>query len=121
MNRANHSYDLEERTFEFAKRLLKFLDNLPQNTINFKLVDQCTRSGTSIGANYREANETDTQKDFLYRARICRKEAKETIYWLRLIDEFNDTIDSDELHFFLQESEEFVKIFSSIINKTKSE
>lgn len=57
-------YDLEDRTLEFGKRIIRLAKALPKNTVNFKLVDQVVRSGTSMGANYREANETETKKDF---------------------------------------------------------
>ncbi len=73
-------YDLEGRTLEFSKRIIRLSKALPKNTINFRLADQLIRSGTSIRANYREANETETKKDFKFRIRICRKEGKETIY-----------------------------------------
>lgn len=57
-------YDLEERTLDFGKRIIRMAKSLPKNTINFKLINQVVRSGTSVGANYREANETETKKDF---------------------------------------------------------
>ncbi|KKR35544.1 MAG: hypothetical protein UT67_C0001G0049 [Candidatus Magasanikbacteria bacterium GW2011_GWA2_40_10] len=91
---------------------------LPKNTINFKLIDQVIRSGTSMGANYREANETETKKDFQYRIRICRKEGKETIYWLKLIIEANSDFKT-RIEPLLQETGELVKIFAAIIEKTK--
>lgn len=109
-------YDLEDRMLTFSKNLLAFLKKLPDNTVNFKLVDQCTRAGTSIGANYCEANEVDTKKDFQYRIGICRKESKETAYWLKIISEVNDNIE-DEINLLLQESKEFIKIFSSMTSK----
>ena len=67
-------YDLEERTLEFAKKIIRLVKALPKNTINYELIKQLIRSGTSIDANYCEANETETKKDFKYRIRICRKE-----------------------------------------------
>ena len=73
-------YDLEERTLTFAKRVINFCKSLPNNTVNFKLVDQLIRSAGSIGANYREVNESLGEKDFLMRLRISRKEAKETSF-----------------------------------------
>jgi len=82
-------YDLEDRTLEFGKRIIRMCRTLPKNNINFRLIDQIMRSGCSIGANYREANETETKKDFLFRLKIARKEGKETIYWLNLIIEAN--------------------------------
>lgn len=92
---------------------------MPKNTINFKLIDQIVRSGTSVGANYREANETETKKDFQYRIRICRKEGKETIYWLKLIIEANQNF-NERIQPLLQETTELVKIFATILEKTKS-
>lgn len=92
--------------------------NIPINTVNRRLVDQVIRSGTSIGANYREANETETKKDFLYRMRITRKEAKETYYWLQLIIEASPDYESRILP-LLQEAQELVKISAAIIQKSK--
>ena len=111
-------YDLEERTLEFGKRIIRLAKTLPKNTINFNLIDQAIRSGTSMGANYREANETETKKDFLFRARICRKEGKETIYWLNLIIEANPEF-AERIKPLLQETLELVKIFAAIIEKSK--
>jgi four helix bundle protein len=111
-------YDLEERTLDFSKRIIKMAKSLPKNTINFKLIDQVARSGTSMGANYREANETETKKDFKYRIRICRKEGKETVYWLKLIIEANPEF-KKRIEPLLQESSELVKIFASILEKCK--
>ena len=74
------------------------------------------RSGTSMGANYREANETETKKDFKYRIRICRKEAKETIYWLNLIIESNSYLKT-RIEPLLQETHELLKIFAAIAQK----
>ncbi len=82
-------YDLEDRTLEYGKRIIHLCRSLSKDTVNNNLCNQVSRSGTSLGANYREANETATKKDFSFRMRICRKEAKETIYWLQLIIEAN--------------------------------
>lgn len=111
-------YDLEERTLEFGKRIIRLAEELPKNTINFKLIDQLIRSGTSLGANYREANETETKKDFRFRMRICRKEGKETIYWLNLIIEANPGF-QEKIMPLLQEATELVKIFAAILEKSK--
>lgn len=111
-------YNLEDRTLDFSKRLIKFLQTIPKNTINNNLINQLSRSGTSVGANYREANETETKKDFGFRIRICRKEAKETIYWLELIEEVNPPF-VKEIAVFRQEALEFVKIFAAIMNKSR--
>ena len=91
---------------------------LPKNTINFKLIDQIISSGTLMGANYREANETETKKDFKYRIIIYRKEGKETVYWLNLIIEANPKLEI-RIKPLLQESIELVKIFAAILEKSK--
>ena len=111
-------YDLEDRTLNFAKRIIHLVKSLPKNSINSNLTNQLIRSGTSIGANYREANETETKKDFLFRARISRKEGKETIYWLNLIIEANPEF-SERIKPLLQETTELVKILAAIIEKSK--
>ncbi len=67
------AFELEARTLEFGKRVIGLCNRLPKNQINFRLADQLVRSGTSVGANYREANETDTSKDFKNRIRIAKK------------------------------------------------
>lgn len=85
-------YDLEDRSLEFARRVIRLVKALPRNTVNNRLADQVVRSGTSIGANYREANETDTSRDFRNRIRITKKEAKETLYWLKLVIEANPSL-----------------------------
>ncbi|MFH0972884.1 MAG: four helix bundle protein [Patescibacteria group bacterium] len=111
-------YDLEDRTLEFSRRIIRLTKALPKNTVNFKLIDQVVRSGTSMGANYREANETETKKDFKYRIRICRKEGKETIYWLQLIIEANPEF-KKRVDPLLQETIELVKIFAAILIKSE--
>jgi len=111
-------YDLEERTLEFAKRIIRMCKTLPKDVINNRLIDQVMRSGPSMGANYREANETETKKDFKYRVRICRKESKETIYWLKLIIEANPKFD-ERINPLIQETTELLKIFAAILKNSK--
>lgn len=77
-------YDLEERTFQFAKRCRDFAKKLPQNSANIEYCKQLIRSSGSQAANYIEANEALSKKDFGYRIKITRKEAKESYLWLRL-------------------------------------
>jgi four helix bundle protein len=112
-------YDLEDRTFTFAKDIITISKRIPTNIITYPLISQVVRSGTSIGANYREANETDTKKDFRNRIRIAKKEAKETVYWLQLLAE---TIPELKIYFdrLSNEAMQFVKILASIYEKTKS-
>ncbi len=116
-----HIYDLEERTLKYGKRIVYMCQalNMHYDPINKRLADQVLRSGTSVGANYREANETETKKDFCFRMRICRKEAKETVYWLKLITEHNPLL-AKRLESLSQETAELVKIFATIIEKSRS-
>src|SRR3990172_12908384 len=82
-------FDLENRTLEFAKKVIDLVKKLPRNIANLELSRQIIRSGGSVGANYREANDSLGKKDFIMRLRISRKEAKETYYWLQLIEHSN--------------------------------
>ncbi|OIO13153.1 four helix bundle protein [Candidatus Gottesmanbacteria bacterium CG11_big_fil_rev_8_21_14_0_20_37_11] len=108
-------YDLEERTFLFAKRVAIFCKSLPRSLSNIEFGKQLIRSSSSVGANYIEANEALSKKDFQMRVKICRKEAKETAYWLQLILETNDLKNSKECQDLFREAEELKKIFSSMI------
>ncbi len=116
-NDSKPKYDLEERTLEYGKRIIRMCKALPFNQVNSVLINQVMRSGTSPGANYREANETETSKDFQYRIRICRKESKETLYWLELIIEANPEF-NHRISLLLKEAGEFVKIFAAILLKS---
>lgn len=112
-------YDLEERTFQFAKSISLFIRDLSKSIPNIEYSKQMIRSSASIGANYIEANESLGKKDFVMHLRISRKEAKESIYWLKLISETNDDIDSNKCNALIQEATELKKIFSAIIEKSK--
>ncbi len=111
-------YDLEERTFKFAKRVRYFVKTLPKTIANIEDGKQLIKSSGSVGANYREANEALSKKDFVMRIKISRKEAKESAYWLRLINETNNLKNSDEGEKLFQEAIELKKILSSIIEKS---
>jgi four helix bundle protein len=113
----NKPYDLEERTFLFAKECRNYIRTLPKTTSNLEDGKQLIRSSGSVGANYIEANEKLGDKDLIFRLKISRKEAKESKFWLRLLHELNPdqkTL-SDSLLF---EVEELRKILSAIIIKT---
>ena len=110
-------YDLEERTFKFARDVRIFIKKLPKTTANFEDVKQVVRSSGSVGANYIEANEKLSDKDFDFRIKISRKEAKETIYWLRLIRDTNDNIDKEMIDKLIGEVTELRKILSAILIK----
>ena len=111
-------YDLEERTLEFAKRIRIFMKKLPRTITNIEDGKQLIRASGSIGANYIEANESLSRKDFIYRIKICKKEAKETRYWLKLIIISNDTLE-EERKSLINEAFELEKILASIIRKVE--
>ena len=104
-------YDLEDRTFNFAKEVIKFVNGLSKTLSNIEIGKQLVRSAGSIGANYIEANESLGKKDFAMKIRICRKEAKESRYWLMLLNL--------EIPSLIQESTELMKIFGAILEKVK--
>ncbi len=112
-----HCFDLEKRTLEFAKNVIKLCRTLPKNVINNELIGQLVDSSGSIGANYREANDALSKKDFRHRIKITRKEAKETHYWLDLLLEANPEF-KGEIVVLLNEALELKKIFSSISDKS---
>ena len=112
-------YDLEERTFVFAKDVRFFVKTLPKTITNYEDAKQLVKASGSMGANYIEANESLSKKDFLMRSKISRKEAKESVYWLRLIHETNTLKNEKETLRLIQEGNELKKILSSIIEKSK--
>jgi four helix bundle protein len=110
-------YDLEERTFLFAQRVRAFVKLLPRTVCNQEDVKQAVRSSGSVGANYIEANEALSKKDFRMRIRISRKEAKETRYWLRLLETNSADPLETERAALIQESLELTRILSAILRK----
>lgn len=115
----NNRYDLEDRTFEFAKNNRLFIKKLPRTITNVEDAKQLTKSSGSIGANYIEANEALSKKDFILRVKICKKETKESRYWLRLIDVKGDGILEKERLMLINETDELMRIFGAIIEKSK--
>ena len=111
-------FDLEERTTEFAKRVVRLCRALPKDSINSRLSGQVVGSAGSVGANYREANDALGKKDFLHRLKISRKEAKETMHWLDLVEEANPAFGL-RMKELKQEARELKNILSAIIEKTK--
>lgn len=110
-------YNLEERTLNFAEKVRDFVKKLPRTLTNTEYAKQLIRSSSSIGANYIEANESFSKKDLVMRIKICRKESKESRYWLKLIG-VNDSL-RKECDVLVQEATELMKIFGSIIEKSK--
>ena len=104
--------ELEIRTKEFSLQLIRFLESLPKNYLGEALGRQLLKSGTSIGANYREANRAESKADFIHKLAIAEKEASETVYWLELMTEagIGDRKDVAKL---LQEAREILAIFTA--------
>jgi len=107
-------YSLEERTFLFAKEVRIFIKTLNPTVGNTEDSKQVVRSSGSVGANYIEANESLSDKDFVYRIKITRKEAKETVYWLKLINETNELKNKNEIENLIKEGEELKKFYQPL-------
>ncbi len=108
-------YDLEERTFQFAKNVKDYIEKLPRSLTNIEIGKQLMRSAGSVGANYIEANESLSKKDFVMRVKISKKEAKETKYWLNLSNPHKKH-ERDKIE-LMCESEELMRVFAKIIQK----
>jgi len=111
-------FDLQERTYRFSKDIREFVGCLPITLPNRQDVSQLVRSSGSIGANYIEASESLGRRDFYMRMRIARKEAKESIYWLKLIEAGVKQEVINRKDFLIQEATELMKIFGSIVSKS---
>ena len=111
--------DLEDRTFTFAKNVRIFVRKLPKGIINTADGMQLIRSSGSVGANYIEAQEALSKKDFGMRVKICRKEAKESQYWLGLLSDLPDTLTREHAA-LLKEARELTKILSAIVEKVRT-
>jgi len=110
-------YDLDERTFKFAEAVVDFIGKLPKTIANVEISKQLIRAAGSVGANYIEANESLGEKDFGMHLKICRKEAKESGYWLRLLKCGGNEGLENKRDLLNQEALELTKIFSTIIKK----
>ena len=111
-------YDLEERTARFGEAVIGFAKQLSRNPVTLPLIGQIVRSGTSIGANYCEADDAVSNKDFHYRISICKKEARETKYWLRMVAGAEPD-SREEARILWQEAKELHLIFASIWRRSK--
>ena len=113
-----HKNELEERTWGFALRVIRFVAALPKGRIGDVLGRQLLRSGTSIGANYREANRAESRRDFIHKIAIVEKEAAETQYWLSLLNEI-EAGSPKERNWLLRESTELLAIFTTAGKSSK--
>lgn len=119
-NPNDKKYDLEERTAKFGERVIDFVKTLEKNEVNRPLISQVIRSSTSIGANYMEADGAESGKDFKHKIALCKKEAKETRHWLRMVAKANSD-KADKCRKLWQEVHELTLIFSSILKPKKKE
>lgn len=112
-------FDLEDRTFDFGVNIVNFVKELPLDIVYRPIINQLVKSGTSIGANYCEADEANSKKDFTNKIAISKKETKETKYWLKIIAATLDKFKSRALELF-REAQELNLIFAAIIRNSKS-
>lgn len=114
----NHlKFDLEDRTTEFSKNLIDFIKVTPKNIITIPIINQVIKSGTSIGANYSEADEASSKRDFVNKINIAKKETKETKYWLKLLAHILPE-HRQEIRKLWREAQELNLIFASIVYKS---
>lgn len=109
----NPKYDLEERTAKFGEAIIEFAKKVPRRPETIPLISQLVDAGTSIGANYCEADDASSKKDFIYKISICKREARETKYWLRMVAVAEPSL-KEEAKVLWQEAKELHLIFASI-------
>ena len=114
----NKIYDLKKRTFMFARNVIKYVDKMPKKVSGIEIGRQLIRSAGSVGANYIEADEALSRKDFIMRIKICKKEAKESQYWLQLSEP--RTEEQRLKTHLVDESIQLVKIFATIIRNSNT-
>lgn len=119
MNNKEFAIQLESRTKKFAISIIKLSGSLPNNIVGNVIKNQITRSDSSFGANYREANRSRSEADFTNKLKICESEASETIYWLEIINEMSWS-KNGSLVGILKESSELLAIFSSASSKLRT-
>ena len=112
------NYDLEERTQKFGEDIIEFAKEISKNTITIPIISQLVRAGTSVGANYMEANGADSKKDFIHKIGISKREAKETKHWLRMTVKAESSL-KEKARELWKEAEELNLIFSKIIRSCK--
>jgi four helix bundle protein len=109
-------FDLEDCTARFGEAIVRFAKKIPRNPVNNRIIDQLVGAGTSVGANYCEAADAVSKKDFRNKIGTCRKEAKETKFWLRMVATAEESL-KDEARTLWQEAKEFHLIFCAILRK----
>jgi len=112
-------YDLEERTAKFGEDIIEFVQKIPKNIVTIPLIDQLTRSGTSVGSNYCEADCAETKKDFEHKIGICKKESRETKHWLRMVAKAVPEMVTEARRLW-REANELNLIFVTIVKNSKN-
>lgn len=110
------AFDLEERTASFGETVVRFAKRIPKHPVHNPLISQLVRAATSIGANYCEANDAESKKDFRHKIALCRKESRETKHWLRMLVAADPTL-RDPARPLWQEAKELNLIFSAILRR----
>jgi len=112
-------YELEERVEKFGENIIELTKKIKINSVTKSIIEQLVRSGTSVGANYFEANGASSKKDFINKVYISKKEAKETQHWLRMLSKADQSI-INEARCLYKETQELAMIFSTIITNTNN-
>ena len=120
MTQVGKEYNLEERTALFGESIIKFCRTIKQDVITRPVINQLVRSGTSIGANYMEANAASSKKDFRNKIHICKKEAQETKHWLRMMSQCVPDNEKAEIRKLWKECQELTLIFGKIVSSLKN-
>jgi len=115
-NQKNNKYDLEERTAKFGEAVIIFCKTIKRNIINDSMIRQLIKSATSVGANYCEADDAESKRDFKHKIGICKKEARETKHWLRMISKSTPEIREQAIKLW-KEAKELNLIFNAIYRK----
>lgn len=118
----NSKYDLEERTARFGENVIKFAKKIPVNKVTERIIPQLVAAGTSVGANYCEADDAESSKDFVHKIGICKKEARESKHWLRMIAVVISELPElkDDNRVLWQEAHELNLIFNTIVRKVRN-
>ena len=118
MTNVHKKYDLEERTAKFGEEIIRFAKKIPENSVTRPLIPQLIKAGTSVGANYCEADDAESGKDFKHKIGICKKEAREVKHWLRMIVVTVPEL-KDEARVLWVEAKELNLIFNAIVRSVK--
>lgn len=119
LSNKNIKYDLEERTAKFAEDIIGFVRTIPQDAVNHRIIEQLVGATGSAGANYCEATEAESKKDFIHKVGIVKKELKEAQHWLRLLAKSNPKRD-EEIRKFWKEAHELLLIFAKISRSSRN-